>query len=241
MFKKFKKQSIAFILLVVTMLMGVHPSIVYARSSMGYYSPSISNPDDENFTKFIELNDSVHIKENAWLGNYFSFTAPETGQYQIKLINIDNNGADMAFFNNYWQGVTIDNPRADVGFDFLYDNLYGTDGKQTGIVYKFLNKDEILNIEVKARDAWLSIEKTPQTTTTTKTPAINKKSVSFSVGDRQTLKIKHNKKEVKWVSTNSKVVTVSKSGVIKAKRAGTAYVWAIVENKAYKCKVKVSI
>ncbi len=241
MFKKFKKQSIAFILLVVTMFMGVHPSIAYARSSMGYHSPDVSNPDDENYTKIIGLNENVHIKRNAWLGSYFSFTAPETGQYQIKLINVDDGGADMYFFNDYWQGVTIDNPREDVGFGSLYDNVYGTKGKENGTVYKFLNKDEILNIEVKARDAWLSIIKTPQTTTTIKTPAINKKSVSFSVGDRQTLKIKYNKKEVKWVSTNSKVVTVSKSGVIKAKGTGTAYVWAIVENKAYKCKVKVSI
>lgn len=239
MFKKFKKQSIAVILLVVTMLMGVHPSIAYARSSMGYHSPEVSNPDDENYTKIIGLNESVHIKERAWMGNYFSFTAPETGQYQIKLINVDNNGAEMLFFNNYWQGVTIDNPQENT-WGFLYDNVYGTKGKQNGTVYKFLNKDEILNIEVNAYDAWFSITKTPQTTTTTKTPAINKKSVSFSVGDRQTLKIKYNKKEVKWVSTNSKVVTVSKSGVIKAKGAGTAYVWAIVENKAYKCKVKVS-
>lgn len=72
-----------------------------------------------------------------------------------------------------------------------------------------------------------------------KKPKLNKTSVKLYVGKTVKLKLKNNKKKVVWSSSNKKVATVSKKGVVKAKKAGTAKIRAKVGKKKYTCKVKV--
>jgi hypothetical protein len=68
---------------------------------------------------------------------------------------------------------------------------------------------------------------------------LNKKTVYLAPGDTLQLKVKGTKKKVKWVSSKKKVATVTKKGKIKAKKIGTAKIYAKVGKKKYKCKVIV--
>ena len=52
---------------------------------------------------------------------------------------------------------------------------------------------------------------------------LNKKSATIYVGKTVTLKVKNNKKEAKWISSNKKIATVSKRGKVKGKKAGKVY------------------
>ena len=71
------------------------------------------------------------------------------------------------------------------------------------------------------------------------TVKLNKKSVTLKVGKTVTLKVKGTKKKVKWVSSNKKVATVTQKGKVKAKKKGTATIYAKVGKKKLKCKIKV--
>lgn len=68
---------------------------------------------------------------------------------------------------------------------------------------------------------------------------LNKTKATIYVGKTVTLKLKNNKKKVKWKTSNKKVATVSKSGKVKGKKAGKAVIKAKVGKKSYKCKITV--
>ena len=59
-------------------------------------------------------------------------------------------------------------------------------------------------------------------------------------GDSFTLTVKGTKKKIKWSSSKKNVATVSKSGVVKAKKTGTTYITAKVGKQKIKCKVVVA-
>lgn len=69
--------------------------------------------------------------------------------------------------------------------------------------------------------------------------AINKKSLTLTVGSTTQLKISGTKKKVKWKSSKKSIATVSAKGKVKAKKAGKAVITAKVGKKTYKCKVTV--
>lgn len=68
---------------------------------------------------------------------------------------------------------------------------------------------------------------------------LNKKSATIYVGKTVTLKVKNNKKKVKWISSNKKIATVSKRGKVKGKKAGKVTITAKVGGRKYKCRVTV--
>lgn len=68
---------------------------------------------------------------------------------------------------------------------------------------------------------------------------LNKSKLSLTVGKTYKLKVKNNKKKVKWTSSNKKVATVSSKGKVCAKGKGKAVITAKVKNKKYKCYVIV--
>lgn len=68
---------------------------------------------------------------------------------------------------------------------------------------------------------------------------INKTFITLPKKNSYTLKIKGTKKKVKWSSSKKKVVAVTKSGKVIAKKSGTAYITAKVNGQKFKCKVSV--
>ena len=68
---------------------------------------------------------------------------------------------------------------------------------------------------------------------------INKTFITLPKKNSYTLKIKGTKKKVKWSSSKKKVVAVTKSGKVIAKKSGTAYITAKVNGQTLKCEVSV--
>lgn len=68
---------------------------------------------------------------------------------------------------------------------------------------------------------------------------LNKNNVTIYVGEKITLKLKNNKKKVKWISSNKKIATVGKKGKVTGKKAGKVRITAKVGKKKYTCRVTV--
>ncbi len=84
----------------------------------------------------------------------------------------------------------------------------------------------------------------PQSVQAAKKVKLEKKTVTVTVEKTVKLKLKNNKKKVKWtVISGKKNVTLSKKGkasvTIKGKKAGKAKVQAKIGKKKYVCKVTV--
>jgi len=71
-----------------------------------------------------------------------------------------------------------------------------------------------------------------------KKPKLNKTKVELKVGEKVKLRLS-NAKNVKWSSNKKKVATVSKKGVVTAKKNRKAVISAKHKKKTYKCKVTV--
>ncbi len=68
---------------------------------------------------------------------------------------------------------------------------------------------------------------------------LNKTKIVLVVGQTYKLKVSGTKKTPKWSTSNKKVVSVTKKGVVKGLKKGTATVTAKIGKKRYKCKVTV--
>ena len=68
---------------------------------------------------------------------------------------------------------------------------------------------------------------------------LNKTKIVLVVGQTYNLKVSGTKKTPKWSSSNKKIVSVTKKGVVKGLRKGTATITAKIGKKKYKCKVTV--
>ena len=71
------------------------------------------------------------------------------------------------------------------------------------------------------------------------TVKLNKTTVTITAGSTVKLKLKNNKKSVKWSSSNKKIATVSSTGLVKGIKSGTCKITAKVGKKKYKCTVIV--
>ncbi len=68
---------------------------------------------------------------------------------------------------------------------------------------------------------------------------LNKKNLTIIKGKKYRLKVKGTKKKVVWKSGKKKIATVSKTGVVKAKKIGRVNITAKVAGKKLVCRVKV--
>lgn len=70
-------------------------------------------------------------------------------------------------------------------------------------------------------------------------PKLNKTKISLNVNKSYQLKVTGTSKKATWKTSNKKVAAVSKTGMVTAKKKGTAIITAKVSKKIYKCKVTV--
>lgn len=68
---------------------------------------------------------------------------------------------------------------------------------------------------------------------------LNKTKLTLNTNEKYTLKLKGNKKKVKWSTSKKSIATVSAKGKVTAKKAGKVTITAKVGGKKYKCKVTV--
>lgn len=68
---------------------------------------------------------------------------------------------------------------------------------------------------------------------------LNKTIIKLNKGDTCQLKVKKTKGSPKWSVKNKKIATVSKTGLVKAKKPGTTVVYATLYGKKLRCRVKV--
>lgn len=69
--------------------------------------------------------------------------------------------------------------------------------------------------------------------------SLTKTKLTLTIGKTYKLKLKNNKKKVKWTSSKKSVATVTSKGKVTAKKVGTATITAKVGKKKYKCKLTV--
>lgn len=69
---------------------------------------------------------------------------------------------------------------------------------------------------------------------------ISKTKANICIGETVTLKVSDTKGKVTWKSSDKKVASVSKKGVVTAKKEGSCKITANVAGKKYSCNVKVT-
>lgn len=74
---------------------------------------------------------------------------------------------------------------------------------------------------------------------TVQAPKLNKTSITLKVGQTYQLKLSGTNQKITWKSSNSKIVTVNKTGKLFAKSAGNATITAQVNGIRFVCKVKI--
>ena len=121
----------------------------------------------------------------------------------------------------------------------------------SGTYYKYYIKAYKL---VNGKKVWLAKSKVAHSTTTggrygnAKTVRVNKTAVSLAVNQQFTIKAEQIIKDlsivkhvnIQFESSNSKVASVTKKGVIKAKKQGTCYIYVYAQNGMYK-RIKVTV
>ncbi|MBP5654048.1 MAG: S-layer homology domain-containing protein [Clostridiales bacterium] len=136
------------------------------------------------------------------------------------------------------------------GGEELYDEYTIRALEQDG-KYIFFEHNGSLNIICPAKPTPTPTDTPTPTATATPTPEpkieiqLNKNSANIVCGKSIELKVglKVNgvvsNDPVKWVSSNSKIASVSQTGVVKAKMAGSALIAAVYNGKQAICKVQV--
>ena len=71
------------------------------------------------------------------------------------------------------------------------------------------------------------------------TPSISNKNIDLSVGKNVTLKMNGTKQKVTWSSSDKKIASVNKKGIVKGIKKGNAIITANIGGKKYTCKVTV--
>lgn len=84
----------------------------------------------------------------------------------------------------------------------------------------------------------ISMDSSPTALAASK-PKLSQKKLVLKVGKTKKLKVKRTKKKVKWSTNKRKIATVSKKGLVKAKKPGKAVITAKVGGRRLKCKVTV--
>lgn len=227
-------------------------SMVLASSSLSYAAtPTL---DSEFATLIVGTNDLKIEKYDGSQTMAGCFTAPEKGIYKFYAVNTGELTSWYTLLNN-----NFSREEPSVHGHYVY---YGTgkqcnfkmysleqgqkmyfyaEGSKTGtLAVRFIIEKEEKKSDVQVNNTPASTNTPSKKTTVSKAKvSISKKSCSLKKGKKIKLKLKNNKKRVIWVSREKKIASVTSKGLVKGRKKGTTYIYAIANHKLYKCKVRV--
>ena len=236
-FMKYPKKIVA-ILIILMLAMPFTPiTTIYAYVPAEAYK---SAPE-------IPLNKTLEITNDIYSDSGDLFFDDIAKYYRIELkqkgsLNILVNGRMTSKYNNdddgNWYFVLWDSSLNRLGSS---GNNYMNTIQNKTIDFGTLNKGTYY-LQVAASDLYyilsgdLTIKYVPSSV-----PQLNIKTTTTSKGSTVQLKMKNAPKgTIQWISGNKSVATVDKNGKVTAKNNGKAVIFAIINNTAYKCTIKVS-
>ena len=249
-------QTVIVICMIFNMIM-VSPSVSYAKKPTMY---------SEFATFIVGANDMKVENYNGSQVVAGCFTAPEKGNYKFSAVNtrelkqrgylLNNNFAEIDSYSYGYEALTVGEKK---DFDtyslekgekiYFYVVALDSDvekyGKESGIlaVRFVVEKEKEKKSEVVTNTTPSGSVKNKKTDTKIVAKklkvSISKKTCTLKKGKKIKLKLKNNKKKVIWVSREKKIASVTSKGVVKGRKKGITYIYAIANHKLYKCKVKV--
>ena len=199
------------IILLIAIILMAAPVTVFADDDNNIVSKEVvTAPTISQTNMTLDYNCEASIQ-------YWGF--PCEGQHYYEITSSDNNIIDVFEMDVWYDGkYGYDESGRDVHTAYFYACGYGT--------------------------AVITVSDGTYTRTCTVTvpdyrERLNYTSVKIKKGKKLTLSVLNATGKVKWKSSKKRVATVSKKGVVKAKKKGTTTITAKVNGKTYKCKVKV--
>lgn len=227
-------------------------SMVLASSSVSHAAtPTL---DSEFATLIVGTND---LKIENYDGSQTlagSFTAPEKGNYKFYAVNIGELTQMGYLLNNDFKKIESCSGKYTGRLSTSEQHNFKTYLLEQGEKIYFYAERRYNDtgtlavrfvIEKEEQKSDTQVNNTPAKTTQKKSTVkkskvtISQKSCSLKKGKKTKLKLKNNKKKVIWVSREKKIASVTSKGVVKGRKKGTTYIYAIANHKLYKCRVKV--
>lgn len=232
------------ILLVMVLFVGILPM---SSQTVQAATPTL---DSEFATLVVGTND---LKVENYDGSQTMagcFTAPEKGNYKFYAVNIGELTQMGYLLNNDFKKIESCSGkytgRLSTSEQYNFKTYLLGQGEKIYFYAERRYNDTgtlavrfVIEKEKQKSDVQVNNTSTNTTTDNKSKITISKKSCSLKKGKKIKLKLKNNKKKVIWVSREKKIASVTSKGIVKGRKKGTTYIYAIANHKLYKCKVRV--
>lgn len=175
---------------------------------------------DEYYGDLAKVKVSLRLYYFDGYANCFSI--PDTLNLitdKLTAIKVNNVFPNDYLVKNDWK--LSNNKKLEINYDPIQNNLE-----------LYPKKEGVCNIYYHGKKVSCAIIKNPP-------PRLNYKKFNFEAGYKDKIKLLYSKGRIKWKSTNKKVATVNKKGIIKAKHKGKCIIYCKYKGKKYSAKIKV--
>ena len=186
---------------------------------------------------------SYNSLPNAFQEYYIGFKSSVwSDKVYVMLFDIEDLKSTTKILGESFLSINDGNIIHDIIYHYRYDGWY-LNGSQIGFGSIPISKILFSNIDIYDAQGNIIFKANTPGTVEKKSIAMNKSTVSLNIGDSTTLKVTMTgiTGNTSWSSSNKDVATVSSSGKVTAKKAGTATITAKVGSYNATCKVTVSI